>query len=191
MRTNRTRYVLLGALTEGPKTGYEIRKDIEAGISHFWQESYGQIYPQLKALAAEGLAEVETSPETGRQRKVYRITEAGRRELAAWLAEPVQQEPQRNELLLKLIYGRSTTPAVLQGHVQSFRQSAAALKGALGALQSIIAGEPADHPDMAYWLMTLRLGEYIAEARLRWAEETLSQLETLAATNDSGGGADD
>jgi PadR family transcriptional regulator AphA len=179
-RTNRTRYVLLGSLAEGPKSGYDIRQGIEAGISHFWHESYGQIYPELRALAAEGLAECMASEGSGRRRNVYRITEAGRAALARWLEEPVAEDPVRNELLLRLIFGRHTRPEVLEAHVRGFRDRAARLAGALSTIEALIGGEPEDHPDMAYWVMTLRAGQAIARARLSWADETLATLARLA-----------
>ena len=42
-RSNRTRYTVLGTLTHGPMTGYDIKKFIESSINNFWRESYGQI----------------------------------------------------------------------------------------------------------------------------------------------------
>ncbi|MFW6201785.1 MAG: hypothetical protein ACOC8B_04355 [Gemmatimonadota bacterium] len=47
-RGSRTRYVLLGVLAGGPKTGYEIKRMIDESIGHFWSESYGRIYPGLE-----------------------------------------------------------------------------------------------------------------------------------------------
>ena len=51
-------------LARMPQTGYSIKKWIEGEYSHFWQESFGQIYPTLKALVAERLA---VCPDHGRQ----------------------------------------------------------------------------------------------------------------------------
>ena len=48
---------LLGLLSLGPMSGYDIRQLIPRSIGYFWNESYGQIYPGLKRLAAAGLVE--------------------------------------------------------------------------------------------------------------------------------------
>src|SRR2546422_4002758 len=56
-RANTSRYAILGVLSRRPMSGYDVKKLIERSIAHFWSESYGQIYPILNRLAAEGLAE--------------------------------------------------------------------------------------------------------------------------------------
>ena len=47
-KENRSKYAVLGMLATGPKSGYDIKQTIETSIGHFWNESYGQIYPILK-----------------------------------------------------------------------------------------------------------------------------------------------
>ena len=51
--------VLLGLLTIEPMSGYDLGQTIRASVGHFWNESYGQIYPNLKKLAAAGLCHRE------------------------------------------------------------------------------------------------------------------------------------
>ena len=53
----KTRFVILGLLNEEPLSGYDIKKIIDIRMSFFWQESYGQIYPELAKLKKEGLIE--------------------------------------------------------------------------------------------------------------------------------------
>ena len=103
-RSGRTGQALLGFLTWGPMSGYDLKKVIDGSISNFWSESYGQIYPVLKKLEAEGRVTCREGQEGGRKRNVYAITEAGSAELDAWLAEPPEDQPSRNELLLKLFF---------------------------------------------------------------------------------------
>jgi PadR family transcriptional regulator AphA len=81
-RENKSQYAVLGALSMRPMSGYDIKKTFEQSIGSFWSESYGQIYPILRSLVAEGLAtsRVEKQP-GGPDRRVYALTEAGREEL--------------------------------------------------------------------------------------------------------------
>jgi hypothetical protein len=51
-----SRYAVLGMLSMGLKTGYAMKKHVERNLGHFWSESYGQIYPVLRQLVADGLA---------------------------------------------------------------------------------------------------------------------------------------
>ena len=49
MKDNNATYVLLGLLSHNPMTGYDIKKSVATRMSYFWDLSYGQIYPTLKA----------------------------------------------------------------------------------------------------------------------------------------------
>jgi len=42
-----------------------------------------------------------------KQKKIYEITASGREVLQTWLAEEVEAYPQRNELLLKIVFGHN------------------------------------------------------------------------------------
>ncbi len=57
---------LLGLLSLEPMSGYDIRQMISRSIGYFWSESYGQIYPGLKRLAAEGLVVKEDGARKGK-----------------------------------------------------------------------------------------------------------------------------
>jgi DNA-binding PadR family transcriptional regulator len=79
----RLRLYLLKLLDEAPRHGYEVIRLLEERFHGMYAPSAGTVYPRLAKLEQEGL--VEHSLEGGR--KVYRITEAGREELAARGAE--------------------------------------------------------------------------------------------------------
>src|SRR5207247_8638373 len=103
-----TASVILGMLGWRPMSGYDIKSIVDKSTRLFWAASYGQIYPELRRLAAAGLIEGKASPHGGRKRNVYRLTAAGRKELRAWLdAEPEVYEL-RDEALLKLFFGDAT-----------------------------------------------------------------------------------
>lgn len=178
---NRTRSALLGFLSWGPMSGYDLRRLIEGSIANFWSEGFGRIYPMLAQLADEGLVtRTETRSEGGRPRNVFEITPKGRAALVAWLREPTVPRPPRNERLLKLFFGARTEPEVSRAQLAAYRDE---LRGTLenyGEIRDRL--EPASKPptDRRFWLMTLRYGELEAEAQLRWCEETLAELDRIA-----------
>ena len=53
---------MLGLLAGGPRSGYDIKSIVDRSTRFFWAASYGQIYPELRRLEAEGLIEGEDSP---------------------------------------------------------------------------------------------------------------------------------
>ena len=73
------RLVILKMISEAPRHGYEIIKEIEEKVGGAYSPSPGVIYPTLTLLEELGYVTVE-SAEGGK--KLYRITEAGEAELA-------------------------------------------------------------------------------------------------------------
>src|ERR1035438_194316 len=124
MLHNRTAYVILGILSIEPnKSGDDIRKAVESSVGYFWSESYGQIYPTLKRLAAQGLIVPSKSASATRPlRQEYSLTDAGRVCLREWLALPFQNDPPRNEFLLKLFFGREAANGVPIMHVRELQE---------------------------------------------------------------------
>jgi DNA-binding PadR family transcriptional regulator len=71
------RLAILSLLEDGPKHGYELIKQLEIRSGGLYRASAGTVYPTLQLLEDEGLVVSET--EGGK--RVYRLTEEGRREL--------------------------------------------------------------------------------------------------------------
>ena len=178
-RTRTTVYAVLGMLSIEPMSGYDMKKFAGESIGHFWSESYGQLYPTLRELERGGLVAMETERrEGGTDRKVYRLTEAGLEELRRWIVRPVERRPVRDELLLKLFFGRHVGAEHLRATVEQMRGEQERALGALRVAEGEIS-EEREHPDFPYWMMTLRFGLDMGEAYLRWCDETLAELRAL------------
>jgi DNA-binding PadR family transcriptional regulator len=107
----------------GSRTGYDIKQKIELSTRFFWGASYGQIYPELKRLAAAGLVEAEPDPRGGVKRTAYRLTPAGERVLHDWLTDQGHQLfEMRDEALLKIFFGDLLTPDELIANVAARRE---------------------------------------------------------------------
>src|SRR5580658_3785360 len=101
-----TAHVILGILAIHPhQSGYEIRKTVQQCVGFFWGESFGQIYPTLKRLLADGLIVADaSSSQTRPRRREYSITAVGLSNLQKWLAVPFRDDPPRDEFLLKMFF---------------------------------------------------------------------------------------
>jgi DNA-binding PadR family transcriptional regulator len=188
MKDNRTAYVILGMLSIAPKgSGYELHKAIEENFGSFWGESYGQIYPTLKRLAAEGLIEPcqpATAPKKRRQE--YALTGAGRACLRQWLAQPFQNDPPRNEFMLKLFFGREAEPGVSVAHVRELNERNRRTLATLEGIEKMARAYQSQDPNLPYWMLTLGLGIAMTRAALEWSESALKELAALeAAANNS------
>ena len=185
-RTSSSTQALLGLLTIEPMSGYDLGRMVRASIGHIWSESYGQIYPNLKKLAARGLVDCKTEKHKGRpDRRIYSITKKGREQLAGWLAVPPQPEIPRNEMLLKLFFGAQASTHILIGNVERMVEEHRALLQKFKRVERDEIDKNPQYPDAPFWKMAARFGQMEMEAHLRWAEETLHALRKIAGRQKS------
>jgi PadR family transcriptional regulator, regulatory protein AphA len=178
-----TDYVILGLLSEGPLTGYRIKKLVDLRFRFFWSESFGQLYPSLKSLYSANLVEeIGTTKKHSHAPRTYKITKEGLATLRQWLAQPVERESVRLEILIKLYFAHLTEAEVMAGHLRLFQerheQDLALLKMAEKELQAIISHDP-NHP---YILQVVDCGLKVNEAYLKWSQAAIKFLENRKNT---------
>lgn len=106
------RTVCLGILSFGEATGYDIKQRFERVYSHFFAAGYGSIYPALAELAAAGLVTRREEAGTGaRPRKIYTLTDAGRRALAERLAAAEPHHRVHSDFALLMFLAELLEPA--------------------------------------------------------------------------------
>jgi DNA-binding PadR family transcriptional regulator len=94
----------------GQATPYALKQGVAASVGNFWSLPHAQLYAEPARLARAGLLDEDVEA-TGRRRKTYRITEAGRAALDTWLAEPTGTSTElRDPGLLKLFFGAERRP---------------------------------------------------------------------------------
>ncbi|WP_109506794.1 PadR family transcriptional regulator [Nocardioides speluncae] len=180
------RQALLALLEQGPMYGYQLRAEFERRTGSTWPLNVGQVYTTLARLERDGLVEGTGTDDEGHV--IYRVTEAGEDEVAAWFTTPVSRShPPRDELAIKLalavtvpgvdvgavIQGqRTATMAALQDYTRLKRTGRAALPGA--------ATDPAD----LAWSLVLDSLVFAAEAEIRWLDHCEARLRRVAATRD-------
>lgn len=180
-KRNTTRYALLGILTRGPQTGYDIKKFADEVLSHFWKESYGQIYPLLAQLEEEGLVRKQPRPGKGRPgRNVYSLTPEGRRALVDWLGEPTELPSVRNEMLLKVFFGRPAGPDLMIQQVKQFSKACEEMQEMIDRVEREMREEMEHDPEYPYWQLTLHMGRLVAEARQAWCRDAVKTLRRIA-----------
>lgn len=168
---------LLGLLTRGEQSGYDLQRQAEMSGGLFWAPAKSRIYAVLPQLVARGYATSREVVQTGRPNKqLYRITKAGRAVLQAWLEEPPVFEPERVPLLLKLYFGDLLDPEVLIEHVRRAKGEALALKRRLET-------QPAEARSDLFADLTTRHGIEWARAMIRWASAAEQELEARLAAH--------
>jgi DNA-binding PadR family transcriptional regulator len=99
-------YIVLGLVEwAGEATPYRLKQLVAASVGNFWTLQHAQLYTEPERLAKAGYL-TEHRERAGRRRKLYAITDKGRRALDEWRAEPTDAIPElRAPALLKLFFG--------------------------------------------------------------------------------------
>lgn len=112
-----TSYIVLGlfeAAAPGEATPYDLKQAMALSVDNFWSTPHAQVYREPERLAAGGFL-TERREDTGRRRKFYKITGAGRKALDAWRHQAPDDLPElRDAGVLKLFFGAD--PATVAQH---------------------------------------------------------------------------
>lgn len=163
----------LGALFLGKATGYEINKMFEDGpFSHFLDASYGSIYPALTRLTEEGHVTCEAAPQDGRpDKKIYSLTEKGRRRFRDALQAPFAADKFRSEFLFVALYAhllpRAYVRDIVDARLGELRREAEVLSN---------SGR-SDMPGMEF---ARRYGQAVLAASIDYLENNRGLIEDAA-----------
>jgi DNA-binding PadR family transcriptional regulator len=175
------KHALLGFLNYGPHTGYEIKKVFDLSVAHFWSAELSQIYPTLKGLENEGLVEMNVEVQADRpNRKVYSITDDGRRELLEWLGTPAEADQIREPLMIKLFFGSSLPKreilAILRQRADELRLAETHYERGCEHVKNLAAVIGLER-EALFWELTLDSGVHHNRAALQWIEEAISRIQ--------------
>ncbi len=115
-------YGILAILSEGSKTGYDIKKFLSSKEVFYWSESYGNIYPILRSLKDRGFVRQIDADIKRKRRIFYEITDEGCKELLNWILTPPDLTRFRVELLMKLRFGEIAGIDVMKSHIEHYRK---------------------------------------------------------------------
>jgi DNA-binding PadR family transcriptional regulator len=174
-------YALLGFLNYHPYTGYDLKKIFDTSVNHFWPADQSQIYRTLARLTEQGFAEMEKVPQEDRpDRKVYRITDAGRAELLKFLSGPPPMGEPRSAPLIQVFFaGQLSDEEILA----KFEGYAAIMRMILSQYDQVpekinpFQKEIPSPREHFFWLLTLENGICNMRANLEWAESVIARIK--------------
>jgi DNA-binding PadR family transcriptional regulator len=164
-RLSPTSYVVLGMIAlRGPSTSYDLKRAVGRSIGYFWQFPHAQLYSEPQRLVRMGLLRA-SAEESGRRRRTYDISGAGRAELRRWLAQPTNEHFEMRDMAeLKLFFNEVGEPEnvtnLAQSQVKQHEERIAVYKDMQQRYQ--------DEPGVAKRMITLELGLEMEHAALRF-----------------------
>jgi DNA-binding PadR family transcriptional regulator len=160
-RLTPTSYVVLGLIEQmQPASPYDLKGAVAMGVGQFWSLPHTQLYSECTRLAEAGLLS-ERREETGRRRRLYRLTKPGAEELDRWRAEPTGELYElRDAGILKLFFGadpKTLAPPQLEAHTQRLREyeelleRGRAMDAPAGALHAVECGIGHEREYVRFW----------------------------------------
>jgi DNA-binding PadR family transcriptional regulator len=103
------RFPLLALLAGGPAHGYELKQAMEQRFGSVLPPlNAGQIYTTLSRLERDGLVDDDPVSQNGRPNKrVYRLTDAGRIQLHGWVADATPAARLKDDFFVKLVLAQA------------------------------------------------------------------------------------
>lgn len=96
--------ILLGFLLKGDKTGYQVKKEMEGSTNFFFNTSLGSTNPAFKKLEKNRMVTSKKVIENGRLKKIYSITEKGKKYFNNWMNSEIVIPKIKNEMLLRVFF---------------------------------------------------------------------------------------
>lgn len=182
------RHALLAALLEGEASGYELSKRFDVSVANFWYATPQQLYRELDRLDADGLVRGRRVRQRRRpDKRMFRLTNAGREELRAFAATPTKPTAIRDDLLVKVQAADASTAAAL---VEELGERAAHARAKLALYDRLVADVLAGRSPGEFLANGERIGPYLTLLRgiafeqenVRWCETAVEALGARAAT---------
>jgi DNA-binding PadR family transcriptional regulator len=160
-RLTPTSYVVLGLIEQmQPASPYDLKLAAAAGVGQFWSLPHTQLYSECGRLAEAGYL-TERREESGRRRRIYRLSASGKEALDRWRAEPTGDLYElRDAGLLKLYFGgdpKKLAPQQLEAHEEKLREYEGQLQQCQeagvpdGVLHAIEAGIGHEREYVRFW----------------------------------------
>ena len=158
--------VLVLIALRGPSTAYDVKRALARLAGEYWSAPHTQIYRECARLAAQGLLR-EDAEESGRRRRVYDLTPAGRDAVTAWVRAPVESSMEiRDVASLKLLAAELSTAedvrALAEHQVADYRRRLAILDH--------VEARFGDRPELALRMRNVAMGRAVYEAALAFWE---------------------
>ncbi|MER8234287.1 PadR family transcriptional regulator [Streptomyces sp. NPDC094049] len=182
------KHAVLAALLEGEASGYDLAKIFDVSVANFWAATPQQLYRELDRLAEAGLITARVVQQERRPNKrMFSLTEPGRRDLAAYTSTPPRPSAVRDDLMVQVqSCDEGDTQAVRAFVARRMETAREKLARYDRMRERMLDGRDEerylDEAERVGPYLTLMRGRYFEEENLRWGERVLAVLDRRAAT---------
>ncbi len=173
---------ILGLISNGSKTGYEIMTVFRDSLNHFWTAQTSQIYRELQTMEKAGWIRQTHIEQTGKPDKnVFSITSAGHDELLRWLRDDNLPAAVRNPFLMKTFFMGELPVKENIAFFKAFRDASVFPDdGQKVSASADMYRQTVNEPEKAlYWKLTIEFGRMYEKMQRAWCEYCIRELEAL------------
>ncbi|MEU3747995.1 MULTISPECIES: PadR family transcriptional regulator [Streptomyces] len=181
------KHAVLAALLEGEASGYDLAKIFDVSVANFWAATPQQLYRELERLAEAGLIAARVVEQERRPNKrMFSLTEPGRRDLYAYTSTPPRPSAIRDELMVQVQACDEGDTEAVRAFVAERMETARTKLARYDRLRErMLDGRDEEtylrETDRVGPYLTLMRGRFFEEETLRWGERTLTVLDGRAA----------
>ncbi len=174
-------HALLGLINYQPSTGYDLKNKFQKSIHFFWNATLPHIYRSLNQMEKQGWITSKVEQQSGKpNRKVYRITNDGKKELLNWLNKPPVEPEFRHSMLVKVFFGKQLPKERFAGYLRNWREyNVNLLKQYETEVMPVIKRQSEKSryaEDADYWGMSLDYGIRHSHMVIDWCDQALKNI---------------
>ena len=174
-------YVILGLLIINKQTIYELNKSFEQSVSLFYSASFGSLQAAIKKLLKNGFITFEEGIESGRNKKIYAVTELGREAFFQWMSADITDKKLEvaslsRVFLLGLIGSKEEKIRIIKSIIEKHQiaeKHLVMLKESIGKLEIPKSKKQISH----YKIKTLDYGISSYRFAIDWFQDLLRDTE--------------
>ncbi|MFF0479113.1 PadR family transcriptional regulator [Streptomyces sp. NPDC004284] len=185
------KHAVLAALLEGEASGYDLAKIFDVSVANFWAATPQQLYRELERLAEAGLITARVVEQERRPNKrMFSLTEPGRKDLIAYTTTPPRPSAVRDELMVQVQACDEGDTTAVRAFVAQRMETARAKLARYDRLREwMLDGRDEDtylgEAERVGPYLTLLRGRFFEEENLRWGEQALAVLDRRTAARNA------
>lgn len=171
--------IILGLLLLCNRTVYQLRERIDKGLNLMYSSSMGSIQAAVKKLLHCGYIGYEETVENGKYKKIYHITESGKRYFLDWVNTPIERQAARYPELVKVYFmgfsDKENREASIQNHLSFLKEQYCVLEAICAEAADVEVPE-SDKDILNYQLISAFYGRDLYKFNIGWFENLLSKM---------------
>ncbi|HWF15645.1 MAG TPA: PadR family transcriptional regulator [Acidimicrobiales bacterium] len=167
-------HLFLAFLKNGPRSSYDLKKEMSSSINFFWYAQHSQVYQQANRLRRDGFVEPRGDA-SKRNRQLLALTAKGSDAVDDWLGSPAASYRVYDESLAKIYFSSLTDPDVTRELLLDQQRRHADQLAEFEQLETVLRGVDFGRvvPGQLY---ALRLGIEVERTYMGWIDQCLADL---------------